>query len=197
VDDNSDRCTCCHISKILTHVFAPTAAELAKSSKLALQHDKERALALHIVRFPEALVATLEELAPHRLTEYLYDLSDMFNSFYVEHKVRYAMFLLCPPFCCCVSCSVLAFSSHFLCTLVGGLLLCGKHLHRCMTSMPHTLPSLSVAAVWPLDTNAKFPLWRQVIGSPEEDSRLLLCEATAVVMRQCFSLLGIKPLYRI
>lgn len=37
----------------------------------------------------------------------------------------------------------------------------------------------------------------QVIGSPEEDSRLLLCEATAVVMRQCFQLLGITPLYRI
>ena len=37
----------------------------------------------------------------------------------------------------------------------------------------------------------------QVIGSPEQSSRLLLCEATAVVMRQCFSLLGMKPLYRI
>ena len=37
----------------------------------------------------------------------------------------------------------------------------------------------------------------QVVGSPEEDSRLLLAEATAVVMRQCFHLLGIKPLYRI
>ena len=37
----------------------------------------------------------------------------------------------------------------------------------------------------------------QVVGSPEEDSRLLLCEAAAVVMRQCFELLGIKVLYRI
>jgi len=37
----------------------------------------------------------------------------------------------------------------------------------------------------------------QVSGSEEEDSRLLLCEATAVVMRQCLKLLGIKPLYRI
>ena len=37
----------------------------------------------------------------------------------------------------------------------------------------------------------------QVIGSPEEESRLLLVEATAVVIRQCFSLLGITPLYRI
>ena len=31
----------------------------------------------------------------------------------------------------------------------------------------------------------------------EEDSRLLLVQATALVMRQCFQLLGITPLYRI
>ena len=37
----------------------------------------------------------------------------------------------------------------------------------------------------------------QVIGSEEEDSRRLLCEATAVVMRACLKLLGIEPLYRI
>ncbi|KAL0726973.1 hypothetical protein Bca4012_023066 [Brassica carinata] len=37
----------------------------------------------------------------------------------------------------------------------------------------------------------------QVIGSPEEASRLLLCEATAVVMRKCFHLLGITPVYKI
>ena len=37
----------------------------------------------------------------------------------------------------------------------------------------------------------------KVIGSDSEDSRLLLCEATAIVIRQCFGLLGITPLYRI
>jgi arginyl-tRNA synthetase len=37
----------------------------------------------------------------------------------------------------------------------------------------------------------------KVLGSDAEDSRLLLVEATARVMRQCFSLLGITPLYRI
>ncbi|GJN05735.1 hypothetical protein PR202_ga23396 [Eleusine coracana subsp. coracana] len=36
-----------------------------------------------------------------------------------------------------------------------------------------------------------------VIGSPEETSRLLLCEATAVVMRQCFYILGITPVYKL
>lgn len=37
----------------------------------------------------------------------------------------------------------------------------------------------------------------KVVGSAEEDSRLLLCEATAVVMRQVFALLGLTPLFRL
>ncbi|KAJ0694109.1 putative arginine--tRNA ligase [Helianthus annuus] len=37
----------------------------------------------------------------------------------------------------------------------------------------------------------------KVVGSAEETSRLLLCEATAVVMRKCFHLLGITPVYKI
>ena len=80
------------------------------------------ALALHIARFPEAVEDCLAELLPNRLTEYLYALSEAFNSFYTE----------------------------------------------C-----------------------------QVIGSDAEASRLLLAEATAEVMRACFKLLGITPLYRI
>jgi arginyl-tRNA synthetase len=37
----------------------------------------------------------------------------------------------------------------------------------------------------------------KVLGSEQEDGRLLLVEATARIMRQCFGLLGITPLYRI
>ncbi|KAK6944900.1 Arginyl tRNA synthetase N-terminal domain [Dillenia turbinata] len=37
----------------------------------------------------------------------------------------------------------------------------------------------------------------QVVGSAEQTSRLLLCEATAVVMRKCFHLLGMIPVYKI
>lgn len=37
----------------------------------------------------------------------------------------------------------------------------------------------------------------QVVGDKQQTSRLLLCEATAVVMRQCFDLLGITPMYQI
>lgn len=37
----------------------------------------------------------------------------------------------------------------------------------------------------------------KVVGSEQEGSRLLLSEATARVMRQCFELLGMTPLYKI
>lgn len=37
----------------------------------------------------------------------------------------------------------------------------------------------------------------KVLGSPEMESRLLLCRASAVVMRQCFDLLGIQHVKRI
>ena len=96
---------------------------MAKSGvEIKIGHEIERALALHIAKFPEALETMLSDLAPNRLTDFLYDLSGLFNQFYAE----------------------------------------------C-----------------------------QVVGSPEEDSRLLLAEAAAVTMRQCFQLLGISPLYRI
>ncbi|PRW45481.1 arginine--tRNA chloroplastic mitochondrial-like isoform X2 isoform B [Chlorella sorokiniana] len=91
-------------------------AALCQTAEVKLGHEKEVALALVISRFSDAVDAMLEELLPHRLTEYLYDLATVFNQFYTE----------------------------------------------C-----------------------------QVVGSPEEESRLLLCEATALTMRACFQLLGI------
>lgn len=96
--------------------------QLAATEAISLDAPREVELAMHICKFPEALEEVLDELLPHRLTEYLYELSEKFNSFYVDCKV---------------------------------------------------------------------------LGSEQEASRLLLCEATAVVMRQCFHLLGITPLYRI
>ena len=54
-----------------------------------------------------------------------------------------------------------------------------------------------VATAWPTYHATLVPLPPQVNGSPEEASRLLLCEAAAVVMRQCLQLLGITVLYRI
>jgi arginyl-tRNA synthetase len=52
------------------------------------------------------------------------------------------------------------------------------------------LYALSIAA-------SEFVTQCKVLGSPEMESRLLLCRATAIVMRQCFDLLGIRHVMRI
>lgn len=49
---------------------------------------------------------------------------------------------------------------------------------------------LSIAA-------SEFVTQCKVLGSPEMESRLLLCRATAITMRQCFDLLGIRHVMRI
>jgi arginyl-tRNA synthetase len=110
------------IASIIRKAGRDPYAEAKAGAQIELKHPFEVALALHIARFPEALDATLMDLLPNRLTDYLYELSTFFNQFYTE----------------------------------------------C-----------------------------QVVGSPEETSRLLLAEAAAATMRQTLELLGITPLYRI
>ncbi len=63
-------------------------AELAKTVSVTLTNEKERMLAMHVVRFPEALADAIADLLPNRMTDYLYELTDIFNSFYVECQVR-------------------------------------------------------------------------------------------------------------
>lgn len=60
------------------------------------------------------------------------------------------------------------------------------------------LPNVLCEYLYNLSENfTKFYSSCQVVGSAEETSRLLLCEATATVMRKCFYLLGIVPVYKI
>lgn len=60
------------------------------------------------------------------------------------------------------------------------------------------LPSTICEYLYALSESfTKFYSTCKVVGSEEETSRLLLCEATAVVMRKSFDLLGITPLYRL
>mmetsp|Transcript_9998 Transcript_9998/g.18285 ORF Transcript_9998/g.18285 Transcript_9998/m.18285 type:complete len:861 (+) Transcript_9998:74-2656(+) len=78
----------------------------------------------------------------------------------------------------------------------------GLHLHFFADSIEETLNdlfpyhicdfvyTLSIAA-------SEFVTQCKVLGSPEMESRLLLCRATALTMRQCFDLLGIRYVMRI
>eukprot|EP01018_Ginkgo_biloba_P001980 Gb_29722 [translate_table: standard] len=60
------------------------------------------------------------------------------------------------------------------------------------------LPNTLCEYLYNLSENfTKFYSTCKVVGSDEETSRLLICEATAIVMRECFKLLGITPLYRL
>ena len=45
------------------------------------------ALGLQIVKFTETLEDMFVDLAPNRVTEYLYELANLFSSFYTECKV--------------------------------------------------------------------------------------------------------------
>jgi arginyl-tRNA synthetase len=54
----------------------------APGAVVVLTEPEERALSLELLRFTEALDATLEWLAPHRLCTYLFSLSQTFTAFY-------------------------------------------------------------------------------------------------------------------
>eukprot|EP00958_Prasinococcus_capsulatus_P010240 scaffold996_cov409-Prasinococcus_capsulatus_cf.AAC.26 len=54
---------------------------------ITLEHEKEWALANHILKFPEITETVAAELAPNKLCEYLYNLSTIYNEFYTECKV--------------------------------------------------------------------------------------------------------------
>jgi len=113
------------IAGIVRRSGADLAALAAKpDAALSMAHPRERALALHLARFPDAVADVLDELGPNRLTDYVYDLSEAFSGFYTD------------------------------CQVLGS-------------------------------------------GGETERGRLLLVEATGVVMRKCLELLGIAPLYKI
>jgi len=50
-------------------------------------HPAERKLALHILKFPDLLLSISDELLPNRLTDYLYNLSELFNAFFRDCRV--------------------------------------------------------------------------------------------------------------
>ena len=167
------------------------------------------ALALQIVRFSEMLEDMLGDLLPNRITDYAYVLSDLFSNFYTECKARAATnpltlrtyFPQFSPKRDALYLACLQMLEHSRCrTLIREC--CA--LHPISLTLKHWRGALTGVAQILMRSRQGLPIQlclphmcMQVVGSEQEASRLLLCEATAVVMRQCFSLLGIKPLYRI
>jgi arginyl-tRNA synthetase len=75
----------CYAHARIRSIFRRLDADGASpTARVALDEPQERALALELLRFPEALDAMLEWYAPHRLAGYLFGLAQTFTSFY-EH----------------------------------------------------------------------------------------------------------------
>ena len=54
---------------------------------IELGHSAERALGLHLLQFPEALAAVVEDYKPNHLTNYLFELANLFSTFYEQCPV--------------------------------------------------------------------------------------------------------------
>ncbi len=65
-----------------------TKYKLDELKVTSLVEPNERALALQLAQFPEAIEAAAQELLPNRLTEYLYSLSEQFNLFFRDCRVE-------------------------------------------------------------------------------------------------------------
>jgi arginyl-tRNA synthetase len=61
--------------------------ETVDPGAIRIQHDRERALALLLTGFGEAVEAVASALEPHKLCLYLYELASAFASFWVECPV--------------------------------------------------------------------------------------------------------------
>mgnify|MGYP000414395547 CR=1 FL=1 len=64
---------------------------LIKDTEIALNHPSEISLGLHLARFQEVLDQIVEDLMPHRLTDYLYNLAEKFNAFFRDCRVEGAI----------------------------------------------------------------------------------------------------------
>jgi arginyl-tRNA synthetase len=63
--------------------------ELGDNAQVLLEHETEFALAKYLIQFGEVISTVEQDLLPHRLCEYLYELSKKFNVFYDRnHGVR-------------------------------------------------------------------------------------------------------------
>lgn len=66
----------------LANVSSEQLREAALTTPIDVSHEKELKLAKCIIRFPEVLICITENLFPHILCDYLYELCTTFTEFY-------------------------------------------------------------------------------------------------------------------
>lgn len=73
--------------KSILDKYKESGKEIGTSKMLPASTDNQRNLMLELIRFNETIYLAYEETAPHRLCQYVYNLSNAFNSFYHETKI--------------------------------------------------------------------------------------------------------------
>lgn len=67
--------------------YAESGEDAAKCKMKKPQTQSEKALMLEVAKFNNVIETAFEELAPHKICAYIYDLSNAFNRFYHETKI--------------------------------------------------------------------------------------------------------------
>lgn len=67
--------------------YAESRKDAAKCKMKKPQTQSEKALMLEVAKFNNVIETAFEELAPHKICAYIYDLSNAFNRFYHETKI--------------------------------------------------------------------------------------------------------------
>jgi arginyl-tRNA synthetase len=62
--------------------------EIMSTMPVQIAHPSEMDLAIHLVRFAEVIDQITEDLLPNRLTDYLFDLAQLFNIFFRDCRVE-------------------------------------------------------------------------------------------------------------
>ncbi|WP_100934563.1 arginine--tRNA ligase [Candidatus Chlamydia corallus] len=89
-------------------------SQLSLEGPAQIQEPAEEALALALLRFPEALESTIKELCPHFLTDYLYNLTHKFNGFFRDCHIQDSPHAKSRLFLCALTEKVLATGMNLL-----------------------------------------------------------------------------------
>lgn len=73
--------------KSILNKYKEQGGNLAEVSLREAQNDSEKALMLQLTQFNAMMSVAYEEIAPHKVCAYVYDLANAFNHFYHETKI--------------------------------------------------------------------------------------------------------------
>ena len=79
--------TIVRIKSILSRFKEQEGRDVSAASILPAINDGEKALMLELTKYNEVLETSFAETAPHKICQYIYDLSNAFNRFYHDNKI--------------------------------------------------------------------------------------------------------------